>query len=216
MAAGGRGPCGKGDFTLLLAAALAPPADVVGIDSNADAIAFAEARGGGGLANATFRTATLQRCSPVTAARSVRRRRWRRDGAGRRPLGDLGSHCTRGGLSDVAGVAAASGASCLVCTCCFGKHRALCSAAAWAPPGAALAESEKDVLCRMADSVDPAVSVEARRVISSMRLGRLRDELRAGHALVDARIRTFPTAFSRQTVVLGALSRPCAERRIAD
>ena len=120
-----------------------------------------------------------------------------------------------GGLSDVAlTVAARSGASCLVCTCCFGQHRALSPAASWGCPPAAtsgLDEAGKDVLCRMADSVEPAIANEARRIISSFRLGRLRASVRADRRLVDATIRTFPAAFSRQNVVLSAVCVPCGD-----
>ena len=103
-----------------------------------------------------------------------------------------------GGLSDVAlRLSAACGASALVCTCCFNKHRSLCPATHWGAQ-----EEQKDVLCRMADSVDDEVSMEARRVVSCMRLGRLRDESRERR--LAAAIRTFPAAFSRQNVVLCA------------
>ena len=65
--------CGKGDFALLLAAALPTSVDVVGIDTNRDAIAFAESRAAAaGLANATFRTpGTPPSCSAAAAAHAA-------------------------------------------------------------------------------------------------------------------------------------------------
>ena len=84
-----------------------------------------------------------------------------------------------GGLSDVAlGVSAACGASALVCTCCFNKHRRLCPAAAWG-----IREPQKDLLCRMADSDQPLVQAEARRTVSCLRL----DALQRRHEQEEAR-----------------------------
>ena len=173
--------CGKGDFALLLAAAM-PSLSVVGVDTNSDAIRYAESRAAeAGLTNTTFRTADAAEldggCGDVLVALHA---------------------C--GGLSDVAlALAARCGASCLICTCCFNKHRGLCpSAHAWALPSTA----EKDVLCRMADCVEPDISAEARRVVSSLRLDALRRRMRPDRTLVRASIRTFPVAYSRQNVVL--------------
>ena len=107
-----------------------------------------------------------------------------------------------GGLSDVAlRLAASWGASCLICTCCFGKHRALSPAAEWDLPNG---EEAKDVLCRMADCVDPSVSDEARRVVSCLRLQSLRRQMRPSSRVTRASIRTFPSDYSRQNVVLCA------------
>ena len=88
-----------------------------------------------------------------------------------------------GGLSDIAlRLSAACGASALVCTCCFNKHRLglgwdpnpnptptpspsrrLSPASAWG-----LGEAQKDLLCRMADSDQPQVQAEARRTVSCL------------------------------------------------
>ena len=171
--------CGKGDFTLLLASAM-PSASVFGVDTNRDAVEAATARAhDAGLRNVSFACAD---------ARTVEM-----DGV--RLLVAL--HAC-GGLSDLAlELAARCGCAALVCTCCFNKHRSLCPATHWGAQ-----EEQKDVLCRMADSVDDEVSMEARRVVSCMRLGRLRDESRERR--LAAAIRTFPAAFSRQNVVLCA------------
>ena len=72
-----------------------------------------------------------------------------------------------------------------------------CAASEWG-----LQEAEKDVLCRMADCVEPRVSAEARRVVSGMRLARARASVRADRRLTRTSIRTFPEAFSRQNFVL--------------
>ena len=63
---------------------------------------------------------------------------------------------------------------------------------------------EKDVLCRMADCVEPEISAEARRVVSSLRLQALRRQMRPGSAVACASMRTFPETYSRQNVVLCA------------
>ncbi len=65
-----------------------------------------------------------------------------------------------------------------------------------------LQDEEKDVLCRMADCVEPTISDEARRVISSLRLMRACASTRPDRRVVGASIRTFPRAFSRQNFVL--------------
>ena len=103
--------CGKGDFALLLAAAM-PALSVVGVDTNAEAIAYAQSRArDAGLANARFRTADASELDAGCGDAG-----W---------CGDVlvALHAC-GGLSDVAlALAARSGASCLICTCCFNKHR---------------------------------------------------------------------------------------------
>mmetsp|Transcript_11014 Transcript_11014/g.35014 ORF Transcript_11014/g.35014 Transcript_11014/m.35014 type:complete len:267 (+) Transcript_11014:952-1752(+) len=217
--------CGKGDFTLLLAAAM-PQLRVLGIDANADAVAYASQRAlAAGLTNTCFRVAdaasfeaappAASAAPPVTSEAAALPSK--RDGGAVASLREwhaadgaelvVALHAC-GGLSDVAlGLAARCGASCLVCTCCFGKHRRLCAAREWGLP---CEEEEKDVLCRMADCVEDSISDEARRVISSLRLERLRRTLRPSSTLVRASIRTFPRTFSRQNVVLGAECAPCA------
>ena len=161
-----------------------PSLCVLGVDTNADAIAYAERRAAvAGLRNAHFQAA---------------------DGAALAGEGTtllVALHAC-GGLSDVAlRLAASWGASCLICTCCFGKHRALSPAADWALLGG---EDAKDVLCRMADCVDPTVSAEARRVVSSLRLESLRRQMRPESRVARSSIRTFPSDYSRQNVVLCA------------
>lgn len=175
--------CGKGDFSLLLAAAM-PTLQVLGVDTNADAIEYAQQRAAiAGLPNARFQTADATALSGDGTALLV------------------ALHAC-GGLSDVAlRLAASWGASCLICTCCFGKHRALSPAAEWDLPNG---EEAKDVLCRMADCVDPSVSDEARRVVSCLRLQSLRRQMRPSSRVARASIRTFPSDYSRQNVVLCA------------
>jgi SAM-dependent methyltransferase len=224
--------CGKGDFTLLLAAAI-PNATVLGVDTNGEAIASARQRArSAGLLNVSFRqvsaTELLPRddstapaadddddAPPAARATAAEAGESEED----TPLvHDLlvGLHAC-GGLSDVAlSLAARSGSSCLVCTCCFNKHRSLCKASEWGAVGDGgggrpllLTEGEKDILCRMADCVDPSVSSEARRVISSIRLARLRETMRADRRVVSSGICTFPEAYSRQNFVLRAECAPC-------
>ena len=78
-------------------------------------------------------------------------------------------------------------------------------AAAWG-----LEESEKDVLCRMADCVEPSLSAQARRVISAMRLTHAASALHPRRRqAARASIRTFPEAYSRQNFVLALECGPC-------
>ena len=193
--------CGKGDFTLLLAAAL-PSLRVLGIDTNADAIKYAETRAlAAGLRNVRFQMANAAELMGSATESSASADEWHRWQADDGAALLVALHAC-GGLSDVAlRLAAACGASCLVCTCCFGKHRALSPASDWSFSGG---EDEKDVLCRMADCVEPEISAEARRVVSSLRLQALRRQMRPGSAVACASMRTFPETYSRQNVVLCA------------
>ena len=221
--------CGKGDFTLLLAAALGARVSVLGVDTNAAAVDAARERAAAaGLRNVRFVTADAAalleaRAPPSAGARdgdaplSAPERAaglgwtagWH---AGRRAELLVALHAC-GGLSDVAlHAAAACGASCLVATCCFGKHRALRQRApvrAWPLSGA----GDEAVLCRMADCVEPRHHAEARTVVSNLRLERLRESLRAGVALTHAAIRTFDARYSRQNFVLAAACAECEEVR---
>ena len=214
--------CGKGDLTLLLATAR-PALEVIGIDTNASAVTSALARAGAaGLTNVRFYCAdgaqllpqldaarqgtppTVDVACDSTAAvgetghlpREVRREIQRADVL-------VALHAC-GALSDVTlGVAASCGASALVCTCCFNKHRPMAPATLWG-----IDEPTKDVLCRMADSVEPRVSAEARRVISCMRLARACATTCPGQRVARASIRTFPERFSRQNTVLAIECEP--------
>ena len=114
-----------------------------------------------------------------------------------------------GGLSDVAlSLGAACGASCLVATCCFGKHRSLRPAVAWQ-----VSEAHKDVLCRMADCVEPAIAIEARTVVSNLRLQAMRSEMRSTACVAAAAIRTFDPRYSRQNFVLAVECGECEIER---
>ena len=201
--------CGKGDLALLLAASM-PERVVLGIDTNKAAIAAAQRRAAtAGLSNAHFTCGDartlLQPDSMGDSMGGTRRQPANGDGEG--SLSDLcgvdalvALHAC-GGLSDTAlAIAAQFGASALVCSCCFNKHRRMSPAADWG-----LQESEKDVLCRMADCVDPTISAEARRVVSGMRLARASAISKSAHGrrmVKQTRIYTFPEAFSRQNFVL--------------
>ena len=198
--------CGKGDFTLLLAAALGAGFALLGVDSNPSAISFARARAeAAGLTNAHFRVADASalRAPPGdcggTDNGSFIAPWWSVWHAGRGASLLVALHAC-GGLSDVAlSLAAACGASCLIATCCFGKHRELCPATMWRSD---LREADKDVLCRMADCVEPTLAAEARTVVSNLRIDRLRAELRPQARVADAAVRTFDPRYSRQNFVL--------------
>ena len=197
--------CGKGDLALLLAASM-PERVVFGIDTNKAAIAAARSRAAAaGLSNAHFTCGDARTLLQHDSTGGTRRQADSGDGAG--SLSDLHGvdalvalHAC-GGLSDTAlAIAAQFGASALVCSCCFNKHRRMSPAADWG-----LQESEKDVLCRMADCMDPTISAEARRVISGMRLARasaISKSARGGRMVKQTRIYMFPEAFSRQNFVL--------------
>ena len=203
--------CGKGDLALLLAASM-PERVVLGIDTNKAAIAAAQRRAAtAGLSNAHFtcgdaRTLLQQDSMGDSVGDLVGGTRWQAAN-GEGSLSDLRGvdalvalHAC-GGLSDTAlAIAAQFGASALVCSCCFNKHRRMSPAADWG-----LQESEKDVLCRMADCVDPTISAEARRVVGGMRLARASAISKSAHGrrmVKQTRIYTFPEAFSRQNFVL--------------
>ena len=224
--------CGKGDFTLLLAAAMGKRVSVLGVDTNAGAIATARARAtAAGLQNVHFRiadandmpaaptsakgasmaepdvAASAHEASPAadefTEDGHEATRRWH---PGRQAALLVGLHAC-GGLSDVAlRLAAGCGASCLLATCCFGKHRELCPADQW---HSQLGDGQKDVLCRMADCVDTERATEARTVVSNLRLNMLRREMRSDVRLAGAAIRTFDPSYSRQNVVLAVNCQPC-------
>ena len=197
--------CGKGDLALLLAASM-PERVVFGIDTNKAAIAAARSRAAAaGLSNAHFTCGDARTLLQHDSTGGTRRQADSGDGAG--SLSDLHGvdalvalHAC-GGLSDTAlAIAAQFGASALVCSCCFNKHRRMSPAADWG-----LQESEKDVLCRMADCMDPTISAEARRVVSGMRLARasaISKSARGGRMVKQTRIYMFPEAFSRQNFVL--------------
>jgi hypothetical protein len=184
------------------------------VDNNADAIAAAQERASASsLSNAHFI------CGNATELLAARPPSQLRDDGAAVAENELSRAIGRvhvlvalhacGGLSDVAlELAASSGAAALVCTCCFNKHRGFSGAARWK-----IDEEEKDVLCRMADCVEPTVSAEARRVISCMRLARAQtvsQSCDAAHEMRAARICTFPRSFSRQNfvLVLGASAAP--------
>ena len=204
--------CGKGDFTLLLASALGAGVALLGVDTNPSAISFARARAeAAGLTNAHFRVADAAALrSPPGRVTGVCGECGAADGGMIAPwwsrwhVGDGASLLVAlhacGGLSDVAlSLAAACGASCLIATCCFGKHRELCPASTWRSD---LREADKDVLCRMADCVEPTVAAEARTVVSNLRIDRLRAEMRPQARVADAAVRTFDPSYSRQNFVL--------------
>ena len=197
--------CGKGDLALLLAASM-PERVVFGIDTNKAAIAAARSRAAAaGLSNAHFTCGDARTLLQHDSTGGTRRQAASGDGAGSlsdlRGVDALVALHACGGLSDTAlAIAAQFGASALVCSCCFNKHRRMSPAADWG-----LQESEKDVLCRMADCMDPTISAEARRVISGMRLARasaISKSARGGRMVKQTRIYMFPEAFSRQNFVL--------------
>ena len=206
--------CGKGDFTLLLAAAM-PMCSILGIDTNRGAITAANARAAAaGLSNVAFSctdAAELLR-SPADPDAALLQATLH-GGLGGEPISLLVALHACGGLSDLAlSLAARCGASCLVATCCFNKHRVLSPATGWA-----LSEAQKDTLCRMADCVEPTIACAARRVIGNLRLAGFRASQRADRTLVYAGIRTFPAAFSRQNVVLaGKALRKSDSRRVCE
>ena len=197
--------CGKGDLALLLAASM-PERVVFGIDTNKAAIAAARSRAAAaGLSNAHFTCGDARTLLQHDSTGGTRRQAASGDGAGSlsdlRGVDALVALHACGGLSDTAlAIAAQFGASALVCSCCFNKHRRMSPAADWG-----LQESEKDVLCRMADCMDPTISAEARRVVSGMRLARasaISKSARGGRMVKQTRIYMFPEAFSRQNFVL--------------
>jgi hypothetical protein len=240
--------CGKGDLTLLLAAALRRSVHVLGVDTNASAITTARERAkAAGLHNVCFRQADATEllgggsnidgggvsvgdrgdvgvsidssgggCGEngggggdvgVAVAQAGAVEDMVEDTAAHLMAWHVGDGCDQlvalhacGGLSDVAlRLAAQCGASCLIATCCFGKHRELCPASAWSVE---LREEQKDVLCRMADCVEPSVAEEARALVGNMRLEGMRRNLRAGVRVRAAKIRSFDDSYSRQNVVL--------------
>jgi len=193
--------CGKGDFTLLVAAAL-PSRCVIGIDTNTAAIDAARVRASAsGLSNVRFECGDARMLlnpssstrAPISAGQS--------ESQGLNVDGDVDAlvalHAC-GGLSDTAlDIAVRRGASALICTCCFNKHRGMAPAAQLG-----LSESDKDVICRMADCMQPTLSAEARRLVNSMRLARAHAAVRPDRRVTQTSVRTFPEAFSRQNFVL--------------
>ena len=138
--------CGR-DLTLALARAH-PALRLVGLDSNACALAAARARAeAAGLRNVRFVLLEAARLQ-LQLAGGGRRASWRRSsrGAGRRK-----PRCARAaGWVTPRSRSRAAGASALVWPCCFGKHEQLCPAdACWG-----LDEPERQWLCQRADGGD--------------------------------------------------------------
>ena len=158
--------CGRGDLTLALARAH-PALRLVGLDSNACALAAARARAeAAGLRNVRFVLLEAARLQLQLA------------GGGR--SGELAALLEEGvdvvvalracgGLGDAAlSLASSRGASALVWPCCFGKHEQLCPAdARWG-----LDEPERQWLCQLADGGDESeLAAPAQRVVGCLRLG---------------------------------------------
>ena len=120
--------CGRGDFTLLLACAH-PQISILGIDTNAQAVgAAAQRASAAGVANAHFICADAADLLLDTPLRvqgtGLEGAEVGADVGGLEGVEVLVALHACGGLSDVALEAATHlGASCLVCTCCFNKHR---------------------------------------------------------------------------------------------
>ena len=185
--------CGRGDLTLALARAH-PALRLVGLDSNACALAAARARAeAAGLRNVRFVLLEAARLQLQLA------------GGGR--SGELAALLEEGpdvvlalracgGLADAAlSLASSRGASALVWPCCFGKHEQLCPAdACWG-----LDEPERQWLCQRADGDDESeLAAPAQRVIGCLRLGaaaRRRPTARHG-------LRRAPPGLATQSIAL--------------
>jgi len=185
--------CGRGDLTLALARAH-PALRLVGLDSNACALAAARARAeAAGLRNVRFVLLEAARLQLQLA------------GGGR--SGELAALLEEGvdvvvalracgGLGDAAlSLASSRGASALVWPCCFAKHEQLCPAdASWG-----LDEPERQWLCQLADGGDESeLAAPAQRVVGCLRLGaaaRRRPTARLG-------LRRAPPGLATQSIVL--------------
>ena len=188
--------CGRADFSLMVARCF-PLLQVLGVDTNPAAIDTARQRAAAAaLPNARFAVGDAAEWLGTAAAEASP------------PCVDVVTalHAC-GGLSDVAlELAAVCGASAIVCTCCFNKHRALWPAERWQ-----VSDADKDLVCRVAGSEQLEVASIARETISGLRLAaatrslsRRSGSAAAGHAQLRLKstLKTFPAAYSPQNFVL--------------
>lgn len=186
--------CGRADFSLMVARCF-PMLQVLGLDTNPAAIDTARQRAAAAaLPNARFAVGDAAEWLGAAAADSSP------------PNVDVVTalHAC-GGLSDIAlEFAAVCGASAVVCTCCFNKHRALWPAERWQ-----VSDADKDLICRVAGSEQLEVASIARETISGLRLAaatrslsRRSGSTAAGHATLRSMLKTFPAAYSPQNFVL--------------